>query len=358
MGFSVGIVKSDFHGRHSGSWSNEWLSMCIEEGIPHELIDWRQLDAFQKLSKHDVILWHYNHNSKDEMNFAPAILGALKDAGCIVFPDEGDSRHFDDKVIQSYLFDALGLPTPKNYPMHSIEAIDDWIRTVGEFPVVAKLRAGSGASNVLLIKDGNHLRRYARRMFGRGFSSKPSVFFKVKSNASSARSFRDVVSRIKRAPEFFFTRKNAAKLAREQGYVYLQEFIGGVDYDLKIVVVGDQLSFLGRRVRKGDFRASGGADVFYDRELISPELVQTAFSAATALESDCIGFDMILDPTNSKPLILEASYGFSHTAVLEAGGHYDQSSVWHNIPLNAPKAVLTRMLKRAELRQRPGPVSD
>jgi len=345
---SVGIVKSDFHDHHSGSWSNEWLDICVKEGLCHELVDWRQLDAFKTLSKHDVILWHYNHNSRDEMKFAPGILSALKDAGCVVFPDYSDSRHFDDKVIQSYLLEGLGLPSPKNYPIHSQKAVDDWIHTVGEFPVVAKLRAGSGAGNVKLIKDSGELRRYARRMFGRGFSSKPSVFFKIKSNASSSRSLEDVMSRLKRAPEFLFTRKQAGALARESGYVYLQQFIDGVNYDLKIVVVGDQLSFIGRSVRKGDFRASGGGDLFYDRSMISPDLIKTAFSAAAALRSDCVGFDMILDPTDNKALILEVSYGFSHTALLDAGGYFDRRGIWHDVPLNAPEAVMKRMIHKAK----------
>lgn len=345
---SVGIVKNDFHDHHSGSWSNEWLKICVQKGIRHELVDWRQIGAFRKLCKHDVILWHYNHNSRDEMEFAPGILGALKDAGCVVFPDHKDSRHFDDKMIQSYLLEAHELPTPINYMMHSLDAVEDWIDSVGEFPVVAKLKAGSGASNVKLIKDSEQLKRYARRMFGRGFSSKPSTLFKIKSNASSSRSFHDVISRLKRAPEFFFTRKQAAALEREKGYVYLQQFIDGVDYDLKVVVIGDQLSFIGRAVRKGDFRASGGGDLFYNRDLMSSDLIKTAFSAAIALESDCVGFDMIIDPRNNQPLILEVSYGFSHTALVEAGGHYDRSGVWHDIPLNAPEAILMRMLNRAK----------
>ncbi|WNK20149.1 hypothetical protein P1P91_00160 [Halomonas piscis] len=230
MGLSVGIVKSDFHGHHSSSWSHEWLNFCAQEKIPHELIDWRELDAFSKLRKHSVVVWHYNHYSNDEMAFAPDILTALKSSGCIVFPDEGESRHFDDKVIQSYLMEGLRLPTPKNYPLHSLEAVHHWIESIGTFPVVAKLRSGSGSSNVVLIQSANHLKRYARRMFGRGLNSKPSLLFKAKTHASSSRSFSEALARFKRLPEFLFSRKMASGRGREQGYVYLQEFIEGVDY--------------------------------------------------------------------------------------------------------------------------------
>ncbi|MBJ6137338.1 ATP-grasp domain-containing protein [Marinobacter litoralis] len=344
---SVAIVKSDFHGHHSGSWSNEWLKICDQKNIRHELVDWRKNGAFQELRKHNIVIWHYSHYSNDEMTFAPGILAALKDSGCTVFPDYPDSRHFDDKIIQAYFLEGLGLPTPKNYVLHSFSAVEDWLNAVGTFPIVAKLKAGSGASNVVLLRNKRQLMRYAKRMFGRGFNSKPSALFKIKSNASSSRSLRDVLARAKRAPEFFFSRRLAAGRGRERGYVYLQEFIKDVNYDLKVVVIGDKLSFIGRGVRKGDFRASGGGDLFYDRDLMSPALVKAGFDAYDALGSDCSGFDMILDPVTSRPVILEVSYGFSHTALMEAGGYYDRKGEWHEGQLNAPEAVLSRLIEKA-----------
>jgi glutathione synthase/RimK-type ligase-like ATP-grasp enzyme len=279
------------------------------------------------------------------MLFARSILVALKAVGCRVFPDVADSDHFDDKIAQSYLLKALGIAMPKDYPMHCRSAVDEWIRDVGEFPVVAKLRTGSGASNVRLITSADELRHYAKRMFGRGFSGKPDTVFKIKSNVASARSLKDIVKRLKRAPEFFFSLRNARGLPRERGYVYLQEFMPGLDYDLKVVVVGDQLSFIGRSVRAGDFRASGGGGMLYERTLIDQTIIDSAFQAADTLRSDCTGFDMIKDPRNGQPVILEVSYGFSHTALLGSGGHFDREGNWHDTPLNAPRALLDRLVK-------------
>jgi len=342
---SVAIVKSDFHGKHSTSWSNEWLNYCEEAGITHSLIDWRLLSAFDELVKHDIVLWHYSHYSQDEMLFARNILLALKAAGCKVFPDASDSDHFDDKVAQSYLLRGLGLGAPQNYPLHSAAAVDQWIVEVGTFPVVSKLRAGSGASNVQLIRDANDLRSYSKKMFGKGFDSKPSAIFKIKSNVASIRSVGEFVRRLKRAPEFFFSRRNASARPRERGYVYLQEFVPGVDHDLKVVVVGNQLSFVARSVRTGDFRASGGGALFYDRSLITQAMIDAAFHAADAMGSDCTGFDMITDPRSGNPVILEVSYGFSHTAQLALEGHYDRNGNWYDEPLNAPRVLLKQLLK-------------
>lgn len=346
---SVAIVKSDFHGKHSGSWTGEWLRVCKEKSIKHELVDWREEGAFENLRKHSVVLWHYSHYSSDEMRFAPSILESLRESGCEVFPGNADSRHFDDKIIQAYLLKGLGLLTPENYPLHSLAAVDDWLEKNGTFPVVGKLRSGSGANNVRLLKNERQLRRYSRRMFKKGLSARPAVMLKAKSNLFSSRSMADFFARLKRIPEFLFSRKLASGRGRERGYVYLQEFIKGASYDLKVVVIGGKLSFIGRKVRKGDFRASGGGDLFYDRTLVTPDVISAAFKAAEALNSDCAGFDMVVDPENGQPLILEVSYGFSYQALLQAGGYYDKDMRWHGRPLNAPEAVLNRMIEKAGL---------
>lgn len=342
---SVAVVKSDFHGKHSTDWSNVWLDYCREKSIPHCLVDWRSFNAFEVMIKFDVILWHLSHYSVGEMLFARHFLSALKAAGCRVFPDTSDSEHFDDKVAQSYLLKGLGISTPKNYPLHSEAAVAQWISEVGIFPVVAKLRTGSGANNVKIIHNSRELHRYARQMFNKGISSKPSFALKIKSNVSSTRSVGGLVRRSKRIPEFVFSRRSAGAFPRERGYVYLQEFIPGVDHDLKVVVVRDRLSFVARAVRPGDFRASGGGGLFYDSSLVGKKVIDTAFCAAEAMGSACTGFDIITDPRSGEPVILEVSYGFSHTAQLGLGGHYDRNHQWHKEPLNAPRMLLEELLE-------------
>ena len=343
---SVAIIKSDFHGKHSTSWSTVWLDYCIEAGVPHSLVDWRALNAFDEMAKHDIVVWHYSHYSRDEMLFARNILQALKVSGCCVFPDVGDSDHFDDKVAQAYLLRGLGLGTPQNYVLHSKGAVEQWINEVGIFPVVAKLRTGSGASNVQMMHNVKELQAYSNQMFSKGFDSKPSAGFKIKSNIASTHSFGEFWRRFKRAPEFFFSWRNASFRAREYGYVYLQEFVPGVDYDLKVVVVGDQLSYVARSVRDGDFRASGGGALFYERSLVDQGIIDAAFQAAAEMGSDCTGLDMITDPRSGKPVILEVSYGFSHVAQLGLEGHFDRKGNWYDEPLNAPQMLLKRLIEK------------
>ena len=341
----IAVVKSDFHDQHSSAWGHVWIEYCDQLKIDYSLIDWRSKDSFRKLVDHDIILWHYSHYSNDEMIFAKNILSALKSAGCIVFPDQADSQHFDDKVAQSYFIKALGLDSPENYPLHSLNAVNEWIKEKKEFPVVAKLRTGSGSSNVKLINDKNELKKYAKQMFGNAINSAPSTAFKLKSNLISTKSLDEFLTRIKRIPEFLFSRTQAKSLPKEKGYVYLQEYIPNVNYDLKIAVVRDKLSFVARGTRPGEFRASGGGTLFYDKTLVTKAIIDSAFKAFDALGSECTGLDMITDPRSNMPAILEVSYGFSHTAQLGAGGYFDRSGSWISKPFNPPLEVLNNLIK-------------
>lgn len=344
MTHSVAIVKSDFHENHSGSWGNEWINLCRELNLNHEVVDWRKFGAFDILKRCDLVLWHFSHYSADEMKFARPILTALRAGGTRVFPDLPDSLHFDDKIAQAYLLDALGIPTPKNQVFHSLSSLNEWSLREGKYPIVAKLRTGSGSANVVLIRSERELKNYGAKMFGAGLSGRPNTLLKVSSNLASAANWSEVIKRAKRAPEFLFTWQQASKLPRESGYVYLQDFISDVVNDLKVVVVGDRLSFIGRHVRSGDFRASGGGSLFYDRDLVTPQVIQVAFDAAEKLGSDCTGLDIVVNPKDGQPLVLEVSYGFSHSALMQAQGYFDRAGRWHDKPLNAPRYLLEKLI--------------
>lgn len=341
---NICIIKDDFYEKHSTSWASQWIEYCQEHNIRYSLVDWKVADAFKVMLGSDIVLWHFSHYSQKEMLFARSILNSLEKSGCRVFPGYDDSWHFDDKVAQSFLLQSLDAPLPRYTVLFSMDAVDEFIQSQPSFPVVAKLRNGSGSSNVKLLGDVEALKRYAKKMFSSGIDSSPSPFFKISSNAKSCRSVADIFSRARRAPEFLFSFLNARALPKEKNYVYLQEFIAGSSYDIKVVVVGNKLSFIGRHIRKGDFRASGGGDLFYDRSIITQPILDIAFDVAGKLNSECVGMDFVVDPQSGNPYIVEISYGFSFAALIESGGYFNRSGVWFDSPLNAPKEIMKNLI--------------
>lgn len=330
---------------HSTNWLFPWEEFCRENGIDYELVDLLRCDPIKELARFDVLLWHFSQYRHAEMLEARSVLYSAKQMGLKVFPDFNEAWHFDDKVAEMYLLKTVEAPIPKSDVYYDKEAIKYAISSGNiHFPIVAKLRTGSGSHNVKLLHSEQELLHYASRMFAGGFNPAPSLFYKASSNIQSSHSKTQFLSKLKRAPEFLRTLSGARHFPHEKDYVYLQEFIPNDGYDMKVVVVGDKCSFLVRPVRNHDFRASGGGEVFFDKKYFNKGIIESAFRVSDALGFQCMGYDYVVNKETGEGVIVEISYGFSHQALLASGGYYDRNLNWHDEPLDAPKELLKNML--------------
>ena len=343
---SIGIIVDK--NRHYSSWSFQWEDYCKSYNIEYELIYWKKINSIDKMLNHEIILWHYGQYSYTEMTFAENILKILKKNGCLIFPDELETFHFDDKIIQSYLLKSLNINTPKNYIFYDENDIFEWPKYFSKFPIVAKLRVGSGSQNVRLIHNEEQLYKYSKKMFSNGYRNVPSFFYKLYSNVTSLNNFKTFIDRLKKIIFFLQSKKKALKLNREHSYVYLQEYIPNSNFDLKIVVIKDKLSFLCRHTRPNDFRASGSGNIFYDHSLINKQLINYIFEAYDKINCYCLGFDVVVDKRNNSVNIIEISYGFNFQLIMNANGYYDRNYLWHNVPLNAPNEILKILISKYE----------
>lgn len=328
---------------HSTNWSLAWEEYCKENSLSYSIVNPFKVGVISELMNYDVILWHYSNYSFKDMLMAKNILFTLEDHGKKVFPSFKDAWHFDDKLAETYLLESINAPIPKSYYYYDSKSLEADINNLS-FPIIAKLRNGSGSHNVKMLKSKQELYSYSKKMFTSGISSAPSLLYKASSNIKSSKSIKTFINRAKRIPEFLRSLSNAKKFNIERGYVYLQEFIPNDGYDLKVVVVGNKLSFIGRNIREGEFRASGGGDLFYDRNRITKDVIDSAFKTSDALGFQCMGYDYVVNTQTQKGIIIEISYGFSHQALLSAGGYFDRNGEWHNEPLNVPEDVLKNIM--------------
>ncbi|MDR2206625.1 MAG: hypothetical protein LBE36_10795 [Flavobacteriaceae bacterium] len=330
---------------HSTSWSYVWIDYCEKNNIPYKIVDCFQSDIIDQLKEFTGLLWHFSGYSYSDMLFARSILYSAKQMGLKIFPDFNDAWHFDDKIAETYLLQSVNAPIPQSYIFHQYSDVKTWTQNYNDFPIVAKLKSGSGSHNVKLIKSKNGLLSYAKRMFGRGYNPAPSIFGKAKANFESSKDNKSLMmKRIKRIPEFYRTWKNARQFPKEKGYVFLQEFIKNDGYDLKIAVVGNQLGFLARHTRENDFRASGGGDIYYDKSLVTKDIIDSAFRVSDALGFQCTGYDYVFDSKKNIGKIVEMSYGFSHNAIMQSNGYFDRAGIWHDETFNVPEKILENMI--------------
>lgn len=333
--------------KHESVWIPECKAYCEEHGIQCDIINCYDSDIINKLKDYDALLWTMQNYVKADLLEARSILYSAKQMGLKVFPDFNTSWHFDDKIAEMYLLQAVGAPIPQSWVFYFEDECVSFLENEAKYPLVAKLRCGSGANNVKLLNNAEEAKEYAHTMFTKGFDPSPSMLYKAYSKAQSSKNLKMIISRIKKIPDFLRTRKNAKKISRESGYCYFQEFIENNGYDLKIVVIGDKLIPLCRNIRKGDWRASGGGDTYTDNSLITNQIRNSAFETYDKCGMQCIGFDYVVDSSTGEGKLIEMCYGFDFKALSDVGGYFDRSGEWHEDKnLSVPKEILKTILEK------------
>jgi glutathione synthase/RimK-type ligase-like ATP-grasp enzyme len=335
MKLAIHKSESGFHPR--------WVAYCEAQSIAYKRVDCHATDIIQQLSDCDGLLWHHSQMNPKDLIAAKNILFALEHTGFKVFPDWRTNWHFDDKLAQKYLFDAIAAPSVPTWVfLDNAEALR-WA-AAATFPKVFKLRGGAGSTNVRLVRNYREAKQFITQAFGRGFpnyDSLGSLKERYRKYRLGTADFKEILKGIARfvvAPAF------AKTLGRERGYVYFQEFIPGNESDTRIIVIDRKAFALKRFVRKGDFRASGSGHFAYGRDEFDERCVQIAFDITQRLELQCAAYDFLFDSAN-KPLIVEVSYGFLPEGYDPCPGYWDANMNWHVGPFNPQGWMLEGLIK-------------
>jgi len=306
------------------SFSTRWIRYCELKGIPYRLVNCYDTGIIRQLDDCAALLWHHHHANEKDILFARQLLFALETAGKKVFPDFRTAWHFDDKIGQKYLLEAIEAPFVPAYVFYEEAAALQWMRSTS-FPKVFKLRKGAGSINVQLVPSAAAAEKLIRQAFSSGFSHtnlQPwrEVFIKVRNGKLP------LTALLKRTIRKLAPTAYANISGREAGYVYFQDFIPGNSFDIRVVVVGARAFAIKRRVRKGDFRASGGGEIEYDPAGIPPEAVARSFAINRRLRSQCLALDFVF--SNGEPLVLEISYGFLPEGYDACTGYWNEKMEW------------------------------
>lgn len=311
-----------------GTFSDRWISYCEEKGIPYKIVDTYSSDIVKQVEDCDAFMWHHHHANYKDALFAKQLLYSLQIAGKKVFPDFNTGWHFDDKVGQKYLLEAIGAPLVPSYVFYTKKEALYWIEKT-TFPKIFKLRGGAGASNVKLARTKNDARKFVNRAFGKGFPQFGRMTY-LKERYKKWRNGKDSLMGVCKGIYRLFVPTKFSKMhSREKGYAYFQDFVPDNKFDIRIVVIGNNKAFgLKRMVRKDDFRASGSGSIIYDKSGIDERCVKIAFDVAKNLKAQSLALDFVFGKDNN-PLIVEISYGYSIKAYYKCEGYWTDDMEWH-----------------------------
>ena len=311
----------------SSGFAERWIAYCEKNNIAYKLVNAYDSDIVSQVKDCNAFMWHFYHKSYKDQLFAKQLLFSLQTAGIRVFPNFNTAWHFDDKVGQKYLLEAVGAPLVPSYAFYTKHEALQWINKT-DFPKVFKLRGGAGAENVKLVHSKTEARKLVKKAFGQGFkqyNATSSIKERWRKYRLGKSGFKDVLKGIIR---LIFPPDYARMISPEKGYVYFQNFIPNNNSDIRVVVVGDKAFALKRLTRKGDFRASGSGNTIYRKEEIDERCVKIAFEVNEKLKAQSIAYDFVFDKENN-PLIVEISFGYSAPAYDHCEGYWTVDMQWH-----------------------------
>jgi glutathione synthase/RimK-type ligase-like ATP-grasp enzyme len=310
-------------------FSDYWLEVLKTRKTNYKIVDCYSSDIIEQLSDCTHLIWQWTQADPKAMMMAYSLTKALEQKGVKVFPSSNNSWHFDDKVAQKYLLEAIDAPLVKSYVFYNKNKAKNWLSSCS-FPKVFKLRGGASSNNVKLISNKKEGCRLIDKAFGRGF---PRV--------NRVELFRDRIGRFKLNPSYktllglakgvarLFVQTELEKtLGRDRGYAYFQDFIPNNNSDIRIIIIGKRAFGIKRMVRKNDFRASGSGLVSYDINDIPSKCLKIAFDLSEKLNTDCLCYDFVYD--NDVPLLVEISYGFAPIGYVGVKGYWDKDLTFYS----------------------------
>jgi glutathione synthase/RimK-type ligase-like ATP-grasp enzyme len=321
------MKKVAIHHR-ANSFSELWIEYCEVNQIAYKLVDCFDSQIIELVEDCAALLWHWHHTDWGAQKFARQLTLSLEHSGKVVFPSSMASWHFDDKIGQKYLFDALKIDSVPTWIFYEREAAENWVETA-QFPKVFKLSVGAGSDNVSLVYNKEQAKQIVKKMFDKGLSRRPFVQALQQKIISFARNpnnltLEDLAKVTKKNRSQNFKKLQIKNI--EKGYAYFQEYIPGNNHDIRVVVIDEKAFAIKRMVREGDFRASGSGRIVHDRAQIPIECIVASFEFAEKSKSECVALDFVL--ADGKPLIIEASYAFSVHGYRDCPGYWTKDLAW------------------------------
>lgn len=307
-----------------GSFSDQWIDYCNRFETPYKLVDCYSSNIVGELVDSDALMWHWSHTDPKAAQFARQLTAALELQGKLVFPSHANCWHFDDKVGQKYVMEALGFPHAQTWIFYDQDTAIEWAQAT-TYPKVFKLRGGAGSENVRLVTSVAEAEGLIRQAFGKGFKVKSRRYLLNERiwQLRRDRNLKTAMGLAKGLGRLFIPTGTEQDFPAQRHYAYFQEFVGGNDHDLRVIVIGDKAFALRRMVRANDFRASGSGKLDYDPGSIPTNCIQAAFDYLRCLNADCLALDFVFD--EGKPLLIEFSYSFPWR---EFPGYWDRRLHW------------------------------
>lgn len=305
------------------STSDRWIEFLGQHGCDVKIVNVASPTIIDDLKGCHGFMWRHSITSSGRQ-MAHKLLPAIEYyTDTLVFPDQNTCRHWDDKVAQAFIFEALGIPSPKNWVFFDKKLALDWTREA-HYPVVLKLWGGAGSTNVRLVRSQADAQKWIRLLFDRGIRRMEDVGnYGYRAKRAVRKAAKIVLGRVDITDIEAWS--NGWDIHRN--YALFQEFLPDNTYDTRITVIGDRAFGFRRFNRDNDFRASGSGRIDCDVSGVDPAFIRLGFEVADKLKMQSCAIDGMW--RGSEAVTGEVSYAYVSRAVYNCSGHWDRNLDWH-----------------------------
>jgi hypothetical protein len=324
-----------------------YRKILTHNGIPYIDLDSSDTEFWEKLNgiTHFIYKWAHVHSDQQIANAVIPIVQYHRNIKC--FPSWETSWHYDDKIKQAYLLKENGFPVCDTFVFYHKSKAMEWVNST-TYPVVFKLKTGSGAYNVKLIHSKSQAKSMVNVMFGKGYNQDKIGFVnRLKTfNYDPTKIFRYYAIKFRNG---LIGRDVHPFWAKQKNYILFQKFMPGNGYDTRVQITGDRAFAFIRYNRKNDFRASGSNDWSLDHSKIDMRFVKIAFNVSKKLRFQSMAYDFIYDE-NKNPAIAEISYCYGDYPEFSTG-YWDDNLNWHTGNYVPQYLELMDLLELPDLKQ-------
>lgn len=310
-------IQPDFVVHANGkeqSYSEIWKSRIEERGHEAVMVDVDSADFYPSVRSCNGFMWR-PRPSRIERDKAMSVLNVVEQGlGLPVFPCARTRWHFEDKVVQNEMFQALDVPHPSTWIFRDEPSALAFVRSAS-FPKVIKLASGVQSRNVMLLQSREHAESIIRALFRRGMHRLPRT---------TDKRYHELLRRTRRALSALEGRNPDLPDHRDyfhHGYVLLQDFVPNNAHDTRIAIIKDRIFGFRRLVRDNDFRASGSGRIQWSPDLIDERMIRIALELNRTLSPQTIALDFVTDAEGA-PLVLELTMSYASWILNEAPGYW------------------------------------
>lgn len=308
-------------------FAQKYLEILKFNQINYEILNLDDADFWHKVIEFDyfIYIFPHTHTEKKLGKNLILLLNTVHNIPC--FPSYNEIWHYDEKVVQSFLFQSTGFGQVPTKIFFDHNRAIKWIKNSAQFPLVFKLSSGAGSRDVVLVKNRRHALGITTRMFTTGLHpGKVPIPFIWKLNRLNVA--RSIEERLRAYYRLIRGREFNEYYEKQTGYVLFQEYLPDNEFDTRINIIGNRAFGFRRFNRPKDFRASGSGLIDYDHTNVSLECVKAAFGISQKFGFRNMAYDFLFDRTG-KPVVCEMTYIYSDIAVYNCPGYWDIDMRWH-----------------------------